>query len=947
MSAANTLKVFISYAHEDIAYLKEFQKHLSLLEREEIIEEWNDDSIMPGQNWDETIKSKIEESDIIVFLVSSDFIASHYIHEIEIKKVIERCEKGECILLPVVIRTCDFSSLSISKYQALPKGAKPVSTWEDKDAAWLDVIKQIRQLTENFKLKKDNQNQENHNTNNTQNISTSNDETSDKGEIKQTITELTDKNKGINTLFKNRPYLYLFEQAFEGDLQPHKITDVTKLNKRFKTILVEAFEEDVVDKYRSHHDVVFYPTEMQFETEIKCLEVRFGTTYHTYKVYKNDKFADEIKIDFSLPRQAYLFEAIKCNLYVVALKFEKQRIINQIEIELNESTSEEFKHFLFKISNKLIRVYGESLRDIEDRIVDNINKVIRSFGKREILQDLIRFLLYEYENYLDSGHIEHFRYILREDERSMNSFINEMYKESLVDVENYGFDIAHLEIERFYNNHQEGFREKLKFDEFFNINDYKDKIKFWKENGLKPTLKLSYKNKYFSILPKPSEIYAYNNFVYEYCEKNVNDGTNEIIGEINRISNFSIKGRKNFDLKKTTFHELKEEFIAKYKRAPLKEYLVKDEIKNLQDLKTHDIIKPIFKKEYDLVAKGAERNLKNKRLDFPKFYINLAIRPYVEYLVWLESDEFEKSYKKEIEELTEPILSRIGSDTTKTKLEEQDVEVSKGISSQKNTINSIKRKSYLFVIGIDEYQNPNFPDLGNAVLDSKNVIKVLQERYGFELIQPAIFNEDATRENIIEQMNGLCTTIHKEDNLIIYFAGHGEKHSVTNKGYWVPHDANRSISDFVPNSTIKDFIEGIVAKHIFLISDSCFSGTFLMRTRSGIDERHYKKIDESKSRWVLTSGREELVSDGMPGKGSPFANALVKVLVENKNKFISSSEIINYVTKATGSIAKQQPIGAHIENIGHEGGQMVLTLDDKFVGENINNSLKASTLSRI
>jgi len=221
--------------------------------------------------------------------------------------------------------------------------------------------------------------------------------------------------------------------------------------------------------------------------------------------------------------------------------------------------------------------------------------------------------------------------------------------------------------------------------------------------------------------------------------------------------------------------------------------------------------------------------------------------------------------------------------------------------------------------------------LGNAVLDSKNVINVLEERYGFELIQSAIFNEDATRENIIEQMNSLCTTIHKGDNLIIYFAGHGEKHSITNKGYWVPHDANRSISDFVPNSTIKDFIEGIDAKHIFLISDSCFSGTFLLRRRSVIDETDYKKIDESKSRWVLTSGREEKVPDGMPGNGSPFANALVKVLLENNNKFISSSEIISYVTKATGSVSKQQPIGAHIENIGHEGGQMVLTLNDEFV----------------
>ena len=251
---------------------------------------------------------------------------------------------------------------------------------------------------------------------------------------------------------------------------------------------------------------------------------------------------------------------------------------------------------------------------------------------------------------------------------------------------------------------------------------------------------------------------------------------------------------------------------------------------------------------------------------------------------------------------------------------------------------SIARDNYLFVIGIDKYHKPIFPDLSNAVFDSENIAKVLIERYGFNLIHPPIYNEEATRKSIMEQMNNLCTTITEEDNLIIYFAGHGEKHSKTDKGYWVPHDADRSISDFVPNSTIKDFIEGIDAKHIFLISDSCFSGTFLTRTRSGIDEKHYEKIDESKSRWVLTSGREEVVSDGMPGKGSPFANSLVKVLSENENKFISVAEIINYVTKATGNIARQQPTGAHIENIGHEGGQMVLTLNDKFVKETIDKS---------
>ncbi|MBC3789500.1 hypothetical protein FHK02_6096 [Spirosoma sp. LMG 31448] len=166
----------------------------------------------------------------------------------------------------------------------------------------------------------------------------------------------------------------------------------------------------------------------------------------------------------------------------------------------------------------------------------------------------------------------------------------------------------------------------------------------------------------------------------------------------------------------------------------------------------------------------------------------------------------------------------------------------------------------------------------------------------------------------------------------------------TKKGYWVPVDAALSESDYIPNSTIKDKIEDINAKHIFLVSDSCFSGTFLTKTRSvDIASSFYEKLDKSKSRWYLSSGREEKVSDGIKGKGSPFSNSLINFLKENDSKYISVSEIINHTSKITGSASRQQPVGGTITGLEQEYGQMILIKkehDIKLTQQQFNNFMK-------
>lgn len=235
-------------------------------------------------------------------------------------------------------------------------------------------------------------------------------------------------------------------------------------------------------------------------------------------------------------------------------------------------------------------------------------------------------------------------------------------------------------------------------------------------------------------------------------------------------------------------------------------------------------------------------------------------------------------------------------------------------------------KNYLFVIAIDKYSDGKILPLNNAVHDASKFIEILTQKYSYELIAESLFNENATRKKIIEELNKISYLVTKEDSLIIYFAGHGELNPLTNKGYWVPSDAENSISDFVPNSTIIDILSGIDIKHLLLIIDSCFSGSFLNQTRS-TNELHYQKLNNSNSRWIISSGRTEKVSDGKAGEGSPFSVMLIEYLNKNSETTFSVGELAVAVSKGVGSISKQQPLFGFVRELGHQDGQLVFNID--------------------
>lgn len=140
------VKVFISYAHKDEQYKEELTKRLKPYESRNIIEAWDDRKMLPGQDWHTEINNRLQWANVILYLVSPDFMASDYINDVELAKAMERHHTGEQRLVPIIIRPSDLSILDISKFQAVPKNAKPVTTFNNQDEAWLDVITALSKL---------------------------------------------------------------------------------------------------------------------------------------------------------------------------------------------------------------------------------------------------------------------------------------------------------------------------------------------------------------------------------------------------------------------------------------------------------------------------------------------------------------------------------------------------------------------------------------------------------------------------------------------------------------------------------------------------------------------------------------------------------------------------------------------------------------------------------
>lgn len=140
------LEIFCSYAHEDEPLRQQLEKHLSLLSRQGIATLWHNRRITPGVDWSQEIDIHLETASLLLLLISSDFLASDYCYGVEMRRALQRHGMKEAHVLPILVRPCAWQDAPFASLQVLPKGAKPVTKWRDRDTAWTEVVAGIRQV---------------------------------------------------------------------------------------------------------------------------------------------------------------------------------------------------------------------------------------------------------------------------------------------------------------------------------------------------------------------------------------------------------------------------------------------------------------------------------------------------------------------------------------------------------------------------------------------------------------------------------------------------------------------------------------------------------------------------------------------------------------------------------------------------------------------------------
>lgn len=238
-------------------------------------------------------------------------------------------------------------------------------------------------------------------------------------------------------------------------------------------------------------------------------------------------------------------------------------------------------------------------------------------------------------------------------------------------------------------------------------------------------------------------------------------------------------------------------------------------------------------------------------------------------------------------------------------------------------------KYIALVIGINSYEG-YWPALRNAVNDAVGIANILRSDYLFDTVI-TIIDRQATRRNIINELESLTSTLKSNDNLLIYYSGHGQFKKELNKGYWVPVDArSNSTADFISNNEVKTFLGGIPAKHTLLVSDACFAGDiFRGKPTESISfdpnnmERYYKEVYGKTSRIAITSGGLEEVGDAGKEGHSIFTYYLIKSLKENPNRYMDAGQLFNDFRIAVTNNSEQTPLLQVVRDTGDEGGQFI------------------------
>jgi tetratricopeptide (TPR) repeat protein len=226
---------------------------------------------------------------------------------------------------------------------------------------------------------------------------------------------------------------------------------------------------------------------------------------------------------------------------------------------------------------------------------------------------------------------------------------------------------------------------------------------------------------------------------------------------------------------------------------------------------------------------------------------------------------------------------------------------------------------HALVVGIDGYKH--LPKLETARNDARAIAAILRDHYDFKVR----LLTDASREQIMEALDEYRERLGANDNLLIYYAGHGWLDKEADQGFWLPVDARAERrSQWLSNDTVRDAAKAMKAKHLLVVADSCFSGTL---TRSFVvppirDEDYLKRMAGKKARLAIASGGLEPVADSTGGGHSPFAQTLVNILKDNQG-VMDGTTLFGELRRPVAVNADQTPEFADIRRAGHDGGDFL------------------------
>ena len=241
---------------------------------------------------------------------------------------------------------------------------------------------------------------------------------------------------------------------------------------------------------------------------------------------------------------------------------------------------------------------------------------------------------------------------------------------------------------------------------------------------------------------------------------------------------------------------------------------------------------------------------------------------------------------------------------------------------------------HALIIGNNDYVS--LPKLKTAENDALEIEQVLREKYGFSTT--LLLNAD--RHQIVSALYSYKERLTEDDNLLVYYAGHGELDRINDRGYWLPVDAELDNPvNWISNVSVTDMLNTMAAKHIMVVADSCYSGSMTSTSvarvdasiPAGLQEKWLKLMAKSRSRTVLTSGGLQPVLDSGGGDNSVFAQAFLSAL-KHQDGLIQGYALYREVTtevqqRAAQYGVNQVPEYAPIKHAGHETGQFFLVSD--------------------